>query len=263
MFTLAGFYESQDAAGAWVAVAALTDQVLRSSGDDLYVPGGLNNIIFAAAGIGSGGVGYARISSPSLRGLSKHVIAPVNGNADADAEPEVVPAYQDLRFSPIPLLAQEILGAEINTDTTAAAAQWVLVAFAPGPVELATGRIFSVRASGSTTLTADAWTLVPLTFDEDLPAGHYQVVGARFYSAGAVAGRLVLIGSTMRPGCLGCDAFDDLDWPPQRNGGLGIWGEFDDQDLPSAEFLSISADTAEVVFLDLIRTGDRQTAPMP
>jgi hypothetical protein len=263
MFTLAGFAESIDAAAAWANITALTDQTLRTAGDDLYVPAGLNNILFIGAGVASGSLGIARLSSPSLRGFSRPIIAPVNGNADADAEPEIVPAYLDFRQNPIPLLAQEILNAEVNSDSSAAALQWVLCGFAAGKPEPIDGKIIPVRATGTTTLTVDVWTYVPLTFDEDLGAGHYQVVGARFVSAGAVAGRLVLVGNTLRPGCLACDADDDLDWPAQRSGGLGVWAEFDDCDLPNCEFLSCSADTAECVYLDLIRTGDRQSAPMP
>ena len=40
MFTLAAFYESIDAAGAYANIAAITDATIRTSGDDLYVPPG-------------------------------------------------------------------------------------------------------------------------------------------------------------------------------------------------------------------------------
>jgi len=34
---------------------------------------------------------------------------------------------------------------------------------------------------------------------------------------------------------------------------LGNWGEFDHTYPPQVEFLSVSADTAEVVYLDLVK----------
>lgn len=263
MFTLAAFAESVDAAGALANITAATDQTIRTSGDDLYVPTHRTHILALAAGVASGGDGYARLSSPSLRALTRPIISPVNGNADADAEPEVVPAVHDIRHHPISLIAGEILNCEVESDTTSAALQWLAIWLGGEITEPAPGPIIPVRATGSTTLTVDVWTYVTLTFDEDLPAGHYQIVGGRFNSAGVAMARLVIPGVTDRPGGLGVDADDDLDWPAQRYGGLGVWAEFDDQDLPNCEFLSSVADTVEEVILDIIRVGDRQGTPAP
>jgi len=46
-------------------------------------------------------------------------------------------------------------------------------------------------------------------------------------------------------------------YPPlgQRYGGWGEWMRFTNTAVPQVEFLSISADTSEEVFLDLIKVG--------
>ena len=142
---------------------------------------------------------------------------------------------------------------EILSNPAAAQRQWLVLWLADGPPAPATGRVFTVRATGATTLVLDQWTLVPLTLIENLPRGRYALVGMRARSAGAVAARVVGIGWRWRPGVLGCDAQGDLDHPMFRMGGLGVFGEFEDTDLPQIEFLSTVADTAEDVYLDLIQ----------
>jgi len=254
MLATVAFYESIDAAAAWANIAAIADQSVFTQGDDLTVPD-LNLVVALAAGVGSGSLVLARLSSPSLRDISLPLIHPINGNADADAEPEIVPAVIDLRANPLVLRPNEQLNAEVNSDTTAAAAQWVIVWLSdkvPTPV---TGEVITVRGTNTDTLVADAWTNGALTLDEDLPVGIYALVGMRAISAGLVAARAVPRGGGWRVGCLGCDAPDDLTHEIFRMGRLGEWMRFNHDRLPSIDFLSISADTDQEVFLDLIKVG--------
>ena len=124
------------------------------------------------------------------------------------------------------------------------------------PTPVTAGRQFTLRATGTTTLVDIAWTDVGLTLDENLPPGNYQVVGLRPESAGCVAGRVVFrTGSQDRPGALGTDSILDIQHQMFRHGQLGVWGEFPFTQIPGIEFLSVIADTAETVHLDLIRTG--------
>jgi len=255
-FTTVAFYESQDAAGAWVDVAAIADQHIQTSGDDLTVPT-LSQVIALAGGVGSGGDQLARLNAPSIRDDSRFEIAPLNGGADADAEPDSPEAIVDLRDSPLQLQPNEHLNGQIHSDTTAAAAQWIVVWLADGPIAPATGPIFTIRATNTDTLTADAWTNGNLTLDEDLQVGRYQIVGMRALSAGLVAARLVFReANNLRPGCLGHDDPQDIQHPMFRYGGLGVWGEFPSNLTPSVDFLSVSGDSDQEVFLDIIRTSE-------
>lgn len=251
-FTTVAFQESVDPAGVYNQLTAVLDQHIRVSGDDLYVPE-LNQIIAAAGGIESAAESFLRITSPSLRARSRFQIEPLNMAAAAAVEPASPHRVMDLRSSPVALTPQEVLNAETNSNPVAAQIQWCVVWLADGPVAPVAGPVFTVLASGATALTANAWTNVPITLDEDLPRGRYQVVGMRARSAGCVAARIVFIGGRWRPGVLGVDAQDDIEHPMFRYGGLGVFGEFEDVDTPSIDFLSVSADAAEDVLLDLIQ----------
>jgi len=102
---------------------------------------------------------------------------------------------------------------------------------------------------------ANAWTNGALTFSQTLPRGTYQIVGMRANSAGLRAARLVVPGYSWRPGCIGCDADSDLAADRFRHGKAGVWAEFSHDAPPTVDFFSASADTAQVVLLDLIKTA--------
>jgi len=254
LFTTVAFYENLDEAGAWDNIAAIGDQHLYTEGDDLTVPE-LNKVIVVAAGICSGGNGLARLSSPSLRRLALPLIAPINGNADADAEPDSPPAVMDLTKTPIPLVQSETLNAEGHGDPSAAQDQWVIVWLADGTPTIAEGEIVTIRGNQTNALVADAWTNQNMDWDTDLPAGRYALVGMRANSAGLIAARAVPRGGRWRPGCLGCDEDDDLGHSVFRYGRLGVWFEFEHNQMPSIDFLSLSADTDQDVLLDIMKVG--------
>lgn len=255
MHTTVAWLESVDAAGAFVDLNAIADAHIFRSGDDIRIPE-LTALIAAAAGIGSGGNGVARLEAPSLLNRSRLYLGPVNGLNDGDVEPSSPHRIQDYRFNPVVLAQDENVKAQIHTNTTAAAIQWVLAWLSDGPVQpVAGGEMFTIRATGTTTLTASAWTQGEVTFDENLPVGTYQVVGLRAQSAGLIAARLVFRGGLWRPGCLGNDDESDLESPLFRSGNLGVWGEFHSTRPPAFEALSISADTAEEFLFDLVPVG--------
>lgn len=253
MFTLVGFYQSIDPAGVYTPISAVLDQHVRVNGTDLFVPE-LNQLIAVAGGVETTVESFLRLTSPSLRAMARFQIEPYNGAAAGAVEPATPHVITDLRDNPLVLVPQETLNAEVNSNPAAAQIQWALCWLADAPVQPAKGKIFSTIATGATALVAGTWTPVPITFDEDLPRGRYQLVGMRCRSAGCVAGRMVFIGGRWRPGCMGVDAQTDLENPMFRNGGLGVWGEFEDVDTPSVEVLSVSADAAEDFVFDLIQT---------
>ena len=255
-FSLVGFLEDIDPAGVFVNLAALADQHVRVAGDDLYVPTNLNFIVAVAAGLDDAAAGFARLVSPSIRRRVPLYFEPQNLVTAGAVEPGSPQAVTDIRRNPILLTGQEVLNAEISSNPAVAQDQWVLVWLADGPIAIVEGDIFTTRATGATTLTANAWTNVPLVFADDLPRGRYQVVGLRPRSAGMVAARFVFIGGVERPGALGVDTQGDLQHEMFRYGGLGAWGEFEDLDPPSIDCLAISADTAQDFHIDLIQVRE-------
>lgn len=254
MHHTAAWLESVDAAAAYNDLTALADQVLTIAGDRIQIPT-LNQVVAFAAGVGSGGNGLLRFETPSRQGWSRYMVSPVNGRNDGNVEPDSPHKVVDLRANPLVLVPNERALASVHSDTTAAAIQWLLMFLAAGPITPVGGTINTIRGTGTATLTASAWTAFAITFDETLASGRYQVLGARFQSAGCVAGRLVPVGGGWRPGAVGTDAQEDLEHPMFRSGGLGVWMEFENENPPQAEFLSVSADTAEVVYLDVVKVA--------
>ncbi|HEV8674032.1 MAG TPA: hypothetical protein VGX21_08300 [Methylomirabilota bacterium] len=252
MFTTVAFIESVDPAGTYNPLTAIPDQHVTVTGDDLRVPE-LNQIVAVAGGIETAVESFLRLVAPSLRARSPFYVEPYNTAAAAAVEPGSPHRVVDLRGTPLVLVPQENLNAETNSNPVAAQIQWAILWLANGPVEPVKGPIFSVAATGATALVASTWVNVPLTLVDDLPRGRYQLVGLRARSAGMVAARLVFVGGRWRPGVLGVDAQDDQEHEMFRYGGLGVFGEFEDVDLPSVDCLAVSADAAEDFVLDLIQ----------
>ncbi len=253
-FHVAGFLESLDPAAAFVNMAGLADDRLFVQGDDLRVPE-LNNLILAAGGAENTVAPRIRLTSPTLDELVRYEITPLNVAAAAGIEPGSPQALADLLDNPLALGVDEILQAEVLSNPAAAQIQWALGWFADAPPSPVLGeRIFTVRATGTTTVGVGTWTAVNLTLDENLPPGNYDVVGARFGGETCIAGRIIFrTGSQWRPGALGTDAVSDLEHPLFRGGRLGVWGSFPFTQLPAAEYLCVAADTAQTVHLDLVR----------
>lgn len=248
---LTGWYQNVAAAGAFVNLTALAEQVIFTETTNVHVPKDTTQVIAVAAGVGAGGNGMARLESPSLRGVTRFNVETVNGRNDGNVIPDTVPYVHDLRATPIQLAPGETLLGTIHSSTTLAARQWVLVWLADAPPARFTGKVYTVRATGTTTLTAGAWTNGSITFDDAIPAGRWTVVGFRTRSANLVAARLVFPGQAWRPGVLGATLQQGFTPHIFRYGELGIMGAFDLDTIPTVDYLANVADTAEVVYLDI------------
>lgn len=255
MLQTIAWYQSVDPAGAVVQLNAVADQSVRVSGADIYCPP-LTQCIALAGGAESTVAPYMRFASPSQRRRTTTYINPLNTAAAAAVKPVSPHAVADFRFNPIPLVSGEQLNMELSSNPAAAQIQWGVAWLADAPIKPVEGPIFTVRATGSATLVAGSWSNVPLTFTEDLPRGRYQIVGMGAVSAGCIAARVVFIGGQYRPGVLGQATIATIPSSIFRNGTFGIFGEFEDTDQPTVDFLSVSADTTEEVFFDLIQVRD-------
>lgn len=251
---LGGFGETIDGAGTTQNLAALADPLLFTSGDTLRVPE-LENVAGMFAGIASGGTGICQLVAPSLREIGNYLVTPIMGNTDGDAEPSDPVRGADLRVTPLRLRHRENATVEFNSNTTVAQFQWLLMVFFDQIRPVPSGPVRTLRFTNTDTLTVDVWTNGALTAAEELPAGEYAVIGMRAISAGLVAARLVPRGSGWRPGCIGGDTDDYEGHPMFRYGGLGEWMRFVHDNIPSVDFLSVSADTDQDVFLDLVKVG--------
>jgi hypothetical protein len=247
MFSVVVWSESQDTSGALTTVAAVTDQHITYDGDDILVPSFAPNLV-GVMGIGAT-ISRCQISSPTLRRGLIYDVEPVN----IAAGPNDPPAWHNRFINPLPLTVGEGLRAFV-AEGAAGAEQDSVVAFLEGDHTAApSGQIQTVRATSATTLTAYAWSQCPLTLSQQLEAGTYEIVGMRAMSANAIAARLIMPGSQFRPGVIAVNDAEETGDTVFRYGNLGSFGQFEHTFVPSVEFFSGVADTAEVVHLDLIK----------
>jgi len=247
-FTLVGWHESIDASAALTKIAALADPHIRVEGDNIVVPS--LNYLAGIYGLGTGLV-RVQLDSPSLRKFLLYDVIPVDSGAEP-ASPIGTLLHNRFR-SPYPLDVNEQLSCAVLNG----ALQWttVLVWLSDGALTPITGDFISVRATGTTTLSAYQWTNVAITFDQTLPAGRYAVVGFRYHSANAIAARLVFPGYAWRPGSIAADASNDVIHEIFRYGQLGNWGEFEHNTPPTVDCLARAADSTQAFYFDLLKVA--------
>lgn len=194
----------------------------------------------------------ARISTPTLAVITTPFIRDISPALNV-GNPQIFANYSQ---DPLQLAAlEEIVMFQTDSAATSEVNAAILgfnIQSAPQPA----GSVFTIRGTSAATLVANAWTNVgTVTWQNQLPTGLYAVVGGVFFSAGCIAGRLVLENTAFRPGGLGITAITNRTDLLFRFGNLGMWGQFHNYAMPQIEFLSGSADTAEEIYLDLVKIG--------
>ena len=250
-FTLVGYTQSVDTSGSLTTIAALADPHVRVVSNDIVVPADVSNLGHAYA-LGPS-ITRASIVSPSIRRRYPFELYPT----DASATPSSLPVFNGFA-SPIALDPDESLNAQFAESGAGASRGTILIWLTDGQYRAdVSDEIFTIRATGTTTLTANAWTNCALTFNDTLPAGEYAIVGMAAFSTGAQAARLVIPQYAWRPGCIAATSANTPGASAFRYGNLGVWGTFSHNTPPTVDFLSNSADTAETIYLDLVMVSGR------
>ena len=252
-YTVIGWGEDLDAAGATVNITALADDTVSTNADLLSIPQ-YSNIAWAAAGMPSGGTSVATLISPSLDQLGSLPIFPTNGSTtDGDAEVDDPPLWMDLLANPRAMVSNEQAQVTVNSNSGAAAFHWALLGLSDGPLTpINVPGVFTVRGTHSTTLTARAWSSFQITLDDQLPVGRYLLCGVLYVAASAIAIRFIDRETGNRPGALAADTTNSQN-KMCRFGSLGPLLEFDSVSIPHAEALQDLADTSGTIYLDLVR----------
>ena len=251
MHHLAAFHEVVDPAGVLVPIAAVQDDTVFTSGDDLRVPNDLPFIIGSSALLEATAPLRAQISSPSLRRVSNLDISPF-GTGLVFSAPHAIELHP---YSPVPVRADEAVNFNINSNPAAATSQYGFVMFADGAQQPVQGDIITVRATMSLVAVLGSWTNGNMTFDQDLPVGNYDVVGMRVVEATTVAARLSFVGAAWRAGVPAVSAETSVDPAYTRKGEMGIWGTFNTNTPPTVDILAAEGAITPVVYLDLIARG--------
>jgi hypothetical protein len=234
---------------------AIKDDVLtRTATERFLVPAGMENVHWKAAL--STNLTKARIQTPSLevRRTKPYVIPQVSDAVSFPLDRFCV----DKPYRPISLVPTEEIS--LYAQTSANVRAYGLVSLGPATLPAApAGDIRVVRCTGSTTLTANEWTSVKVTPDVSLEAGSYALIGFLPISTGCIAARAIITGQNWRPGVPGVaetEAAAKKLTPEYLKEVQGyLMGSFTHMTLPEFQFLSSSADSSEVVYLWIVKTG--------
>lgn len=250
-------YSSSIANGSvLLQVTNVADPILATSGSGFLIPGAdangpaLNRLARVAA-VGTN-LTRAQLTSYSIRQRALFDISPVNVGTVLENPVRFV----DFAQRPIQLRTNEELDAFALQSNAGAQRETVAIWLADGPLTPVTGDIFTMHWTASTTLTANGLTQCAITFDNGLPEGILAIVGADFFSAGALFARVVpRTGSANRPGGFAAQARDQWTIQQQRYGAMGEWLRFQNTQPPQVEFFSTSADTTEEGYFDMMIVG--------
>lgn len=192
---------------------------------------------------------------------------------------ENTPKFWDWSRSPKPLRPTEEFDIFASQTNAGAEVEAVFVNFsdgratpapavANGPSINGVGQFTTVHGTGTTTLTANAWTTFTPALTQTLPAGLYAVVGVRVMTAHALAFRIKPVNEPLwQPGGVAVQTADQFDPPGQRyinplNGQVshyGVWVTFWQNTVPLIDVWATAGDTVEDVFLDIIKLNDSIT----
>lgn len=255
MHQLSAFFSSIPNTAADQQVIAVADGLIQTRDNALVTPPEMPRLL-SALFYGTN-MTTAKLKPASYRRFGDYWVLPY---AQAVAGPGATTPYLDISDGPLsgpPLMLDpsEELPAYSQQSSAGAQNAYAFVIFAHEGVKRHTGKFFSVRGLGSTTLVPNAWTPCVITLDTGLPAGRYNLVGSRAKSAGLLAFRFIIAKQFNRPGGYGTQSDQSFEAFGQRNGDWGIWGSFDHLSIPVLEAFSLSADTAETVWFDLEQTS--------
>lgn len=246
-------YSSSVAQGSLLQATALaTGAVIPTLNSGFQVPS--LNYLGAAFGV-SAHLQRIQMQARSMLPNPYPDMVPVNRGTAFESPVRGVFQYHN----PKALRPTEELDAFIAQNSVGAETVYVGASFCDGPISpMPWQGGFTVHGTASSTLTAGAWsTNVSITLDTNLPAGMYQLVGLRVFSATCLFARVFprTGGQQARPGTTGVQAYDALDAPHARYGASGVWHTFPQNVLPGVDIFATSADTAEEFWLDLIPAG--------
>lgn len=228
----------------------VTDPILTISGNNFYV-GALSNLIGAYM-LGAT-ADKTKIESPSILNFAPQQVTPVDGAA--------LPTDTLLKtthpLNPIKLVQNEGINFQTSNSSSSATFDGVgLIYLSDGALAPVTGDIRTVRATFTSGGSNDAWVNSALTFDTNLPAGSYNLVGCRVENAHGKFYRIVFQGNaSVRPGGVCVSDSDAADTPNSRRGEMGSWGTFTNFNPPSIDCIDDGTGTASKVYLDIIKTA--------
>jgi hypothetical protein len=239
-----------------VEINVVEDSVMTMPSNKRFtVPIGLNVIDWAYYGTAS--PSNARIFAPSAEKIRRVLrILPVN--------PGVLPNIQIPRISLIhkgyEFDETEDISVRVTYPDVASAERVVALLSIKSEREetIPSGEIRIIRCVGSATLTPFKWSLVTVVPEVQLDAGNYALINFIPYSRSLIACRAIVQGQPFRAGVLGINGTSEdiaLQYSTEWSGYFEDYnyGVFTHKAVPQFEFLASQADSAQVVYLKVVK----------
>lgn len=238
---------------------ALGDSVLTITNNNFLMQRD-SRILFGWAGGAT--LTDARYNAPSFANYGDVYAHPVHRSATAASNPPVwYPDYQ-----PVKVKANEELKVKINDGISGTGVERVTVlALICGDNDTADpipdGPIYTFRYTSTTSVTANAWTQLAITWTTTPPPGVYAVIDNHVMSANGIAWRIIFPPRIWRPGNLmNVNQYDNR-WNPEKPFVFGSLGYFRVPVYPLIEVLCNSTDSSFTGFLTVKRMGNLQDLP--
>lgn len=250
-FHLAAFKATVAAAASYADLSLANDQhfTMSASGKAIMPYSARLKAMYALGATLSAG----RLYAPSLRDIVYPELHPIDLVAAVPDLPAII--IPEPGFEPRVVAGEEVNFQTSNSAGGATDAQAAFGWFESRPESAPPGVVHTLRLSATITTSAYAWVSGTMTPSDTLPSGKYAVVGMHCFGTGMLAARLVPTEGGPRPGVL-AQATVGLDpWPWFRYGRMGKFLEFYNTSLPNLEVFNSGANSAQTVFLDIVRLG--------
>jgi len=251
MWTTVAYYRIVPSSEEMVYLDPVFDDHVRVEAPNIIVPDELPYLagVLVERGTAVFNDDRAQVESPSLRRTllrdvsSQYVLGPSDKYL----------GWDNMFFNPIPLDPREPLRVKANNTGAGSNAVAAYVFLSDGPQSPVGGEIYTVLALTEGDVLSATWSTLKLNFSQVLPAGRYQLVGAKvIYSQGGVY-RFVFVGQAWRPGGLVSYGFSTIEPDLFRRGTLGVWGEFTHDQPPALQIFSVTGGAGVIAYLDLIK----------
>lgn len=190
----------------------------------------------------------ARITSPTIRQIAPNYIRPVMLATLPFTDPNV----DRLMVAPLLLPALEEIAVESTITAAGPETHHVILWASDHTDPIPPGPVYRLRWTSTTAAVAGVWTTILPTFEQQLIAREYTVIGSEHFSTNGIAHRLIMDNQYMRPGALSAQlgtARVDFDC---YNYTLGAMGRFKTTNQPRIQVLCNAADATHEGYIHVV-----------
>jgi len=247
-FHCAAYYKSLSATADNDELVAQTDNVLTISNDRFLFRE--NRRLLWATAIG-GSLQDASISAPSFSNITTPYLRSGINKVD---NPGDLPNVEDMTNSPFSLAAREELSFRVNQESGGSAEDYV------GGIGIQWDRIpasnssyFTLHGTSTTAAVAHSWKELSVTWQNQLPAGRYQIISGAVITDQGYLFRVICANQIPRPGGLAISGYGSRNSHVYSPGYLGSWGEFESFVMPGIEVFSETTTAEHDVYLTIVK----------